>query len=446
MMRHIRTLIRGTLAHDHGARILQYAGILRFALIFVQGVVLVKAGVPLEIIGQIELVFFVANFLMFYWQNGGRNALLSWVPAAGEDMPDRRKLGTVFVVMHVYGIIAAGLLLCSSWLPFMARYDALYQQNNWIWLSGYVLLTLPAVPILYAYLLRRQYSRMLWYMGVSYTLQVAAVLIPVLTGQGVDVMIRALVCFALLRWLFVLIEGRWFADGWPQRVAVGAFFVFALPLVLHALNSGLMDYVDGWIVSIYFGDEQFALYRYGAKEFPVNALLIGGLLTGLIPMYRGKGGVDAAGLQLEIRKLIRTLFPVNCALILLSPLLYELVYSADFVLSARIFNIYALTLMSRVVINQVYLYVHHHNWVLSLSTGAEIILNVALSILFMKTMGLLGIPLATVVAYTAHKIFLILYIGTRMEIPLHAYLPVKRYVLYFAVMCLCFLAAEIIYF
>ncbi|MDX1477979.1 MAG: hypothetical protein R3301_09765 [Saprospiraceae bacterium] len=442
----MRTLIRGILADDQGARMLQYAGMLRFALIFVQGVVLVKAGVPLEIIGQVELVFFVANFLMFYWQNGGRNALLSWVPTVGQERPDGRRLGTVFLVMHAYGIIAAVVLLLAAWVPFAQRYDVLFADGNWLWLSVYVLLTLPAVPILYAYLLRRQYQRMLWYIGLSYVVQVAVVLVPLLTGHGIDVMIRALACFAAVRWIFVLVDGKWFATGWPHRAALGAFFLFALPLVLHALNSGLMDYVDGWIVSIYFGEEQFALYRYGAKEFPVNALLIGGLLTGLIPMYRGRGDVDGPGLRREIRKLLDTLFPINCALILLSPLLYELVYSADFVVSARIFNIYALTLMSRAVINQVYLYVHHHNWVLSLSTGAEIVLNVVLSIVFLRSMGLLGIPLATVVSYAAHKVFLIGYVGVRMGSPLHTYLPVKRYVLYFTVMAICFLAAELIYF
>jgi hypothetical protein len=43
-----------------------------------------------------------------------------------------------------------------------------------------------------------------------------------------------------------------------------AFVIFGIPLFLHALNRGVMDYVDGWIVSFVFGEEVFALYRVGA--------------------------------------------------------------------------------------------------------------------------------------------------------------------------------------
>ena len=103
----ISNLSRRFLAKDDGARILQIGGILRFALIFVQGVVLVKAGVPLEVIGQVELVFFFANFLMYYLQNGGRNALLSWVPDLAGKTGINLRLGTVFVVMQIFGLIGA---------------------------------------------------------------------------------------------------------------------------------------------------------------------------------------------------------------------------------------------------------------------------------------------------------------------------------------------------
>ena len=437
--------MRWALATDPGSRALQIAGMMRFGLLFLQGIVLVKAGVSLTLIGQIELILFVSNFMLFFWQNGGRNAMLSWVPDAGK-VADRSSLQAVFVTMHIYGLIAAVLLALIAHLPLGEQYDILAEEGIWIWLSLYVLLTIPATPMTYAYLFNGKLRQLLWYEGVTNLLQIGVVLVVILTSGSLLEMVRWLAIFAAARWCFVLIAGRWFSRGVSVFARVGVFFVFALPLVLYALSGGLMDYADGYIVSIFFGEDQFALYRYGAREFPVNALIIGGLVSGLIPKYRTSGGINPADLKNEINRLMRILFPLNCLLLLISPLLYTWLFNAEFTLSARIFNIYALTLVSRVVINQVYLYVFHHNWVLMISTIGEVVINVILSIILLQSMGLIGVPVATAIAYLLHKIFLVVFVQTRMKVSLAEYAPVRQYTLYTVAMVACFLAAEWIYF
>ncbi len=434
------------LAKDPDARILQLAGIGRFALIFIQGIVHVKSGVPLEIIGKIEFVFFVANFLVFYFQNGGRNALLSWVPGRSDSGDLHDKLSAVYAALHVFGAVAALVLLIGSQFFHTGKYEWLLHDSSVIYLAVYVLFTTPVTALIYNYLLTGRRHRILWFITVSYIIQILTVIVPVVTGAGVDTMLAALAVFAVARWLFATADGGWFRNGFPAVARITAFIGFALPLVLHALNSGLMDYVDGWVVSAYFGDEQFALYRYGAKEFPVNALLIGGLLTGMIPRFRADGQVKADALKREIARLMRVLIPANCLLILLSPMLYELVYSEEFVTSARIFNIYALTLLSRVVMNQVFLYVFHHNWVLAGSTMVEVVINVALSIVLMQEYGLIGIPAATVIAYALHKIFIIAYIRRYFKSPFGSYIPLLPYVVSVIAMVACVVAAELIYY
>jgi hypothetical protein len=216
--------------------------------------------------------------------------------------------------------------------------------------------------------------------------------------------------------------------------------------MFHAFNSGLMDYIDGWIVSGYFGEDMFARYRYGARELPINALLIGGLVSGLIPRFSKLGTVDATVVKEESARLIRTIIPANCLLLLASPLLYELVYSEEFVISARIFNIYALTLLSRIIIGQVYLYVFQKNWVLALSTLGEIILNIVLSLILLERFGLLGIPSATVIAFALHKVFITIYVGRRLGAPLTTYVPLKLYALASIALLASFVIAEFIYF
>jgi Na+-driven multidrug efflux pump len=94
----------------------------------------------------------------------------------------------------------------------------------------------------------------------------------------------------------------------------------------------------------------------------------------------------------------------------------------------------------------VYCYVNQHNWVLTWSTAIEVVLNIVLSILFIRWFGLPGIPLATVLAYVLQKIFLIRYVKVRFGARLQDYLPVPQSIWYFSVLIGSVVIAELIYF
>jgi O-antigen/teichoic acid export membrane protein len=348
--------------------------------------------------------------------------------------------------MHIHALAGVGLLWIVAQIPVDAKFDTLNSGVSLVALSIYIFFSIPAGAIIYAFLVRERFRRILWYTGVVQCVQVTLVLVTMISGYEVETLLVALAAFALLRWLYVLVSGGWFSQGIPALAKSWAFALFALPLILHAFNSGLMDYVDGWIVSLVFGEESFALYRYGARELPFNVLLIGGLVSGLVHRFKATDVVDAATLRAEILQIMKLLFPINCALILLSPVLYTLVYHEEFAFSARIFNIYALTLLSRVVINQVFCYVHHHTWVLTWSTAVEVVVNVILSILLMQWLGLLGIPLATVLAYALQKLFLIIYVRKKFGVRLSEYVPITQGIWYFTAMIACVILAEWIYF
>jgi O-antigen/teichoic acid export membrane protein len=438
----MQTLLKRYLALDDAARAFQLAGLFRFALIFVQGIVLVKAGVPIAIVGQLELIFFIVNFFQFFWQNGSHQAMMSW--KAGEE----RALasGTIFGGMHLQAFAAMCLLWIVAALPLNAEFSQLLAGKNLAALSVYVFFSIPVGAISYAFLVKNQLSRVVWYTVLSQGLQGVIVVVTMIAGWPVEDLIIALAIYAAVRWVAVVVIGKWFTDGMPALRSMWAFVIFGIPLVLHALNSGVMDYVDGWIVSFFFGEEVFALYRFGARELPLNALLIGGLTTGLINSSKIKSAVDAAVLRLETLRMIKLLFPIYCLLILLSPLLFTLIYDEQFVLSARIFNIYVLTVLARVILCQVYCYVHHETWVLTWSTAAEIILNIILSIVLLQWIGILGIPIATALAYAAQKIFLIAYVRRRFKVRFTEYAPVNACIWYFSAMILCTIIAELIYF
>lgn len=435
----LHTFLLRTLAADPGARTLQLAGLIRFVFVLAQGIILVKAGVPLILIGQVELVFFVAHFFMYFWQNGGNNAMLSWSGRSNAGLS-----ATVLAGMHVCAF--AGMLLFVAavmWIP-VPQYALLAEDP--IMLAAYVFFSIPATALPWVWLRAKRFKHILWYSIISYGAQLAVVTVPLIAGFGIEVMLTALAVFAIARWMYVLAAGDWWKEGHTSRIAMFGFLAFAAPLIIHALNSGVMDYVDGWIVSVFFGEEEFARYRYGARELPLTALLLGGLTSGLIHRYRSNGKVDTPSLRAESLRIMHLLFPLTSALVLVSPFLYRLVYSEEFVVSARIFNIYAFTLVSRVVLNHVIVYVMQRPWVLTWSTLAEVVINVILSILLIRWLGLYGIPLATAIAYLLHRIYLGLYVYRMWDVHIARYVPLKTYAGYVILMLLCFYLSEILWF
>ena len=205
--------------------------------------------------------------------------------------------------------------------------------------------------------------------------------------------------------------------------------VIMLPLSLHALLGGGMEYVDGFIVSSHFEEERmFALFRYGARELPIVSILVAALVATMIPLAVEKEAQAIATIKKKINQLSNWLYPITLVLMMLSPMLFPFVYNEEFSLSAKVFNIYLLVISSRVLLPQILIYSRQHTYVLVISAIIELMINLSLSLYWVQIYGLEGIAFATVVAYMVNKILLMGYVHFQMRIPVSRYLHLKSYV------------------
>ena len=60
----------------------------------------------------------------------------------------------------------------------------------------------------------------------------------------------------------------------------------------------------------------------------------------------------------------------------------------------------------------------------------ETTLNLGLSLILIQYLGLVGVALATMIAFTVEKVILVIYCSTKLKIGLSKYIDVKRYSLY----------------
>ena len=257
-------------------------------------------------------------------------------------------------------------------------------------------------------------------------MQLVAVIIPLLLGLGLEEIFLGLIWMSAVKfiWLLVLIwRHTTFSIDYQMLMP---FYALALPLVLKAFLNRGYESIDGLIVNSYFQDESaFAIFRYGAREMPYVTLFIGAIVTAMLPQMASnlEGGMQS--LKEQTLKLSKWMFPLSAAFMLASPWIFAKVFSPEFRDSAYVFNVYLLMLSSRVLLPQAVVMAKEKSYFLLLSAAIEIIVNVSLSLLFVRIFGLLGIAFASVIAFYVNKINQMIYLKTKHDISPSQYVAVR---------------------
>jgi O-antigen/teichoic acid export membrane protein len=421
-------------------RSLQWFNIIRFGATFSLGILLAKSGLPTASISIYETLLFLGNLVSFFWLGGGQNGLLSYYPKLDEEAKKGAILQS-FLLFVGLGVLSCGALLVFQ--PLFLRYFSTLEELPYFhWLVLYLFLNLPTHLIHIIYLLEDRYRAIVRFGGIAFGLQVLIVILPVLLGWGLKYSFIGLCLWALFKLIWILWMLRPYFGATIERSALIRYAGLSLPLMLHLLIGNSVEYIDGLIVSSFFENENsFAVFRYGAREFPLNALLVGGLVTGMIPVLTLDLKEGMEEMKQKARKLARMLFPISMVLMLLSPWLFPLVYNSDFASSAHIFNIYLLILCSRILLPQVVIISRQKSYFLVLSAIIETLLNVGLSLWWVGIWGLPGIALASFVAFFVNKLNMILYNWFVLNIHPNKYLPLFDWAVLSAFLIGCYIVS-----
>ena len=403
---------------------------MRFGTTLLIGIWLAKSGLPTRDISLYETWLFLGNIVTFFWMGGGQNALISLFPKLEEEEERRTLLFQSAFLFTLLALIAAGVLgFAGNWIG--PRFAHAQQVPYLAWLCLFVVGHIPSQLVYLFYLLRDQPGQILRYGVWSFGLQLVAVVVPILLGAGLEGVFTSLVIWAGLKyaWLLVLVfrYGKWSLD----LSRLGRFAWLMLPLTLHILVGNSVEYTDGLIVANFFADErQFAIFRFGARELPLTVLLVGGIVTGLIPEAAKNLETGMREVRERTARLAHWLFPLSAVLMILSPFAFPLIYNDDFSVSAKVFNIYLLILISRILLPQVLVISQQRNFMLVISALIETAINIGLSLWWVRLWGLEGIAMASVVAFLVNKFNLIAYNYWILGAQVSKYVPLRLWGLY----------------
>jgi O-antigen/teichoic acid export membrane protein len=271
------------------------------------------------------------------------------------------------------------------------------------------------------------------------------VLAPVVSGYDEKSAIYGLFAITAIRWVWLIVLLKRYTllkisyDFIREHLRVG------MPLILTFLISGSAQYIDGIIISARYTDPGvFAMYRYGAKEFPLVLLLANGLSNALLPLFSTREGMRGALVTLRSRsdRLIKILFPISIVTMLVARWVYPRLFTPEFTRSADVFMIYLLLIIPRLVFPQTIMIGRRKNRVILIAAAVEIAVNIPLSLLLIKPYGVVGVALATFIVYSLEKIFLIYYVWKKMKIRPAEYIPVASWLIWSALLMLLFVLID----
>ena len=406
---------------------------LRYGTFFLISILLAKIAVLYQheygdhLLSQYENLMVVSGSLTFFWVGAISNTLIPYYNNA--DPIQRKKiLFNTFVILIVFSILAAIVV------ALMGRLSDGKDKYLYDMFALVVLLNTPTYIADYIFYLNEKYQSLIRWGIITFAAHVILLCLPLFFKQSLGLAINMLLLLSLFKFNYTIILLMKYSLISVQTKLSADFLKKATPIMFSILLAGSMEYINSYIIKYNFTEREFATFRYACKELPIFLILansMSNIYSGEIAKLNAEGKIDIGinNLRNSSRKLMRWLFPSAMLLMFLSPYLYRYLYNEHLMDGYKVFNIYLLLIVSRMIFPQTVIMGLLKNRVFYLISSNYLIINSLLSFWFMYLFGIEGIAYATVISYLIEKIMLVVY--CKMEgIEFNKYTPVTEYVTY----------------
>lgn len=416
---------------------LQIYQLLRFTTFFIISIVLTKSHISRRDIGLFEAFTFIAGLVTFFWVTGLIQSFLTLANNNKAFDNQNRSLKkkspeifNAFILLSFFSLLV--FLIGMSLRKYIAIYDI---QGNVPYINlllFYILLSNPSVLIEYIYLVKDRSTSIMGYGFLTYGIQLVMVIYPIVMGYDIIWALYGLVGISLLRFVWLVIILFKYAEFKFSWVFIKEHLSIGVPLIISSLLAGSAQYIDGMVVTRALDVEHFAIFRYGAKEFPLVLILAVGLSNVMISEIGKPGNLKASldKIRHHSRRLMHFLYPVTLLTLFIARWLYPVVFNKEFIRSADVFMVYLMIIIPRLVFPHTILIGLKKTKVLMITSLIEVTINIGLSIFLVKHYGTVGVALATAIVYILETTGLVGYNYFRLKIRPKLYIPLKTFAFY----------------
>ena len=279
--------------------------------------------------------------------------------------------------------------------------------------SLYPLFTVPAM-LLFHFLIAddRALRATIYNTGV---LLIQAIIIVTLVARGMDLekVFFILVFFAGGRLCFALFEirrishGKW---GGTPGVSLGSHLKYAIPMGMTAMVAMVGTRLDKFVISTFFDSSSYGLYSVGALEFPVIILFSAAAGTVMRPQIsmlhnQEKGEAISQLCRSVFRKLSLVLVPMAVFLAVFARELLTLLYTSGYADASSFFRIFLILTVFRIALFEPVLASVGMTRTVFVGGLGFLFVDLVLNLIAVKVFGMLGPPMATVVATALLAVF-----------------------------------------
>ena len=388
---------------------------------------LTKVGLSTAQIGYYESFMLISGITSFFWLGGLMNTLVSFAAnQRGETI--KRYFFNAFLILLTLNILVNGVIVFAN--PLFQKYNLIISQQQVVLLLLFNLLNHTSYLVEHYYLITKNTRWLNRFSGITFIVTILLCGVILLMHSSLDYLLFAIVLSASFRfmWLIaILIRNNCF-ELVPSFLY--QYIWQASLLSLSILLGSLADYLDEILVNLYFSKQWFAIFKYGAKEFPLLLLFSNALNTVFIQEIGENKELGLQKIKQLSARLMYWIYPLMIGLLFTSYYWFPKIFSASFDQSNKVFNIYLMLAISRMLFPQSVLSGLGKNQYLVYASIFELIVHVGLSLVFLQWLGIYGIAAAAVIAYLSDKIFLMLICRYRFQVKVSSYVPIKTYLFF----------------
>ena len=397
-------------------------------------IVLSNTDVGLSFIGNYEILLFVGITFTFFVSQGFFDSFNLLFKNA-----NRKSAFTVYFISLLASIAIVGLLIgfeasivgfliSTSKVEFFFLFciHLIFDFNTWL------------TPI---FLWRKGFKRLLtYYSFIVNGLWILVVTLPAILKLNLQLIFIGLIGLSLLKHIFLiglLLSYSCFSFDWTWGKD---WLKKSIPFMGYALLGGLHLIADNWMVGHYFpGDKElFAIFRYGARELPLSIIIAAAFSAVTIPLLQKNTIASLKDYKKKSKQLLHVFFLFAIFSMIFAKKLFIAVYGSAFELSAHIFGVYLLVIISRLLIMKPFIMTQNLNhWLVPIALS-ELFINVVISYLLVPILGIIGIAWGTVIAYTYEKLFMIILLKLKSKWSLSQFLSIPTFTLYSIILTICF--------
>jgi len=413
---------------------LQFFQLLRFTTLILISIIFTKTNLTTSEIGHYELFLFLATFAASFWLQG---LTQSFLPLYKQNKTFKNKsnnspeIFNSFILLSFFNVITIiCLLLFKNFLSALLLNKQEIPYFNLLLI--YLFFSNPSYLIEYIYLLKHNSIKIYQYGISTFLIQFLLLTIPILLGMSMLYSIYGLIIISVIRFIWLLFLIYKYSELIVSKEFILEYLYLAYPLILSALLGSSAEYFDSFLVLHSFDSATFAVFKYGAKEFPLVLLLANALSNSMIHEFADKNNFQNSLLKLKRKstQLMHILFPITIILLLSSKWLYPIVFNPNFAKSAHIFNIYLLLIISRLIFPHTILLGQKKSNIILLASIGELIVKLIFSVILIYYFGIVGLAFATVIAYSFQKLIWIIYDSYYLKINISSYISLPIFSFY----------------